>query len=355
MRGSRFVVVVSAAVVAAGLSTAVGLGLLSPARAAVGPLFGEALALPAQVNFVAGLDVRRVLDSPLYAKFLAEREDRDTPGPLREMQERTGVDPERDVDQIVVAGWQDEAGKSKGAVVLLGRFDVSEISSLIEAESENVTWKKVGDSTMYLINEEARQGGEKSDVPGALSFLGDSAIVVGDPGAVETTLRNFHGGSGQGLEANAALIGRVEGLRSDAAFWAVGDATALSKAPQAVPGAGGAGMKIPPLTSLSMTGDLDPAVAVELVGEAADAEAAKNLADMIRGLVAFASLQANQRPELQQLATAISITTEALLVRVNARFPYELIESLRAQAEPADAEAEIAVEAESASSEPDPR
>ena len=110
-------------------------------------------------------------------------------------------------------------------------------------------------------------------------------------------------------------------------------------------------MEIPPLKSLSLTGDFDPAVAIELVGEAADPEAATQLADMLRGLVAFASMQAGQKPELEGLATAISVTTEELLVRVNARFPYELIESLRDQA--IEETAAEAIEAQPKEDEPD--
>ena len=40
-------------------------------------------------------------------------------------------------------------------------------------------------------------------------------------------------------------------------------------------------------------------------------------------------LQASQKPELKQLASAVSVTTDANRVRVTARFPYELLESLQ--------------------------
>ena len=78
-----------------------------------------------------------------------------------------------------------------------------------------------------------------------------------------------------------------------------------------------------------MTGDLEPQVSVDLTGEAGDEAAAKNLADVVRGFVALASLQASQKPELKQLASAISVTTEASRVHVAARVPYEVIESLQ--------------------------
>ena len=345
MRRSRLVLVIAAVVATVGVGTALGLRLSSPARAAVGPLPGEALALPAEANVVGGFNLRRLLDSPFYAKFLAERKEHDMPEAMDEFQERTGINPETDVDQIVAAGWKDESGEGTGALVALGRFDVAKISALIESKPGDVTSKKVAGSTMYTMTEEPEEGEGKPELI-ALSFLGDGAIVIGEPAAVETTIGNFAAGSGAGLEANAELLGRVASLRSDATFWVVGDATALSDAPQAVPmpggGAGeGGGMKIPPLKSLSLTGDFDPAVAIELVGEAADAEAAKQLADMLRGLVAFGSMQAAQKPELQQLATAISVTTEELFVRISARFPYELIESLKAEVMPGEAEAVI--------------
>jgi hypothetical protein len=86
-----------------------------------------------------------------------------------------------------------------------------------------------------------------------------------------------------------------------------------------------------------VTGDLDPVVAVELTGEASDAKAAQNLADVVRGFVALASLQANQKPELRELASAVSVATEATRVHVNLRVPYELLDSLAPRRPTADA------------------
>jgi hypothetical protein len=41
------------------------------------------------------------------------------------------------------------------------------------------------------------------------------------------------------------------------------------------------------------------------------------------------SLQAQQKPEFKQLASAVSVTTEAQRVHVNARLPYDLLEKLQ--------------------------
>ena len=125
------------------------------------------------------------------------------------------------------------------------------------------------------------------------------------------------------------VVGLLERVKPGSTFWAVGDQSVLSRLPLSIPGAAGQGsVTLPPVKSVVVTGDLDPLVALELTGEAADDKAAQNLADVVRGLVALASLQASQKPELKELASAVSVTTDAARVHVNLRVPYELIDSL---------------------------
>jgi hypothetical protein len=112
----------------------------------------------------------------------------------------------------------------------------------------------------------------------------------------------------------------------------VGDQSLLAGMPTSVPAPGasgdGATVSLPALQSVTVTGDLDPQVSLQVVGGAKDALAAKNLADVVRGFVALVSLQAQQKPELQQLASAFTVATEEDRVLVSARIPYEMIEAL---------------------------
>jgi hypothetical protein len=50
---------------------------------------------------------------------------------------------------------------------------------------------------------------------------------------------------------------------------------------------------------------------------------------MVQGLIALATLGAAQRPELQQLASALTVTTDASRVRLNGRVSYELLDALQ--------------------------
>lgn len=324
MTRSRLVVAGSMLVVGAGVATALGALALDSARAAVGPLPGAAMALPADTRFVMGFDVRRFLSSPFYLRYGKTKADARIEH-LRELEEKTGLNPERDLDQVVMAG----RPEGKDAVVLVtGRFDRTRLAAAIEADKKKkVTWKKVEGTTVYLWDEaEGRK-------PGALAFLDDTTLAMGHQKVVETVVSNRVNGVAS-LQGNAALLALVATVKTGSTFWMVGDQTLLAQMPQGIPAPGaaagsGASMPLPNLKSVVVTGDLDPQVALEVTGEAVDEAAAKNLADVVRGFVALASLQASQKPELKELASAISVATEQNRVRVNARFPYELIDSLQ--------------------------
>jgi hypothetical protein len=215
--------------------------------------------------------------------------------------------------------------------VAIGRFDLYKLGRAIETEGKATGTNHEG-VTVYSF-----AGGEPGAV--AVAFLDEATLVFGAKdqviAAVGSRTRNE-----TPLKNNKALMGLVEKVRPGSTFWMVGDQSLLASLPMSVPvpapgpapGASAdatATMTLPALTGLTVTGDLDPQVSLAIVGEARDALAAKNLADVVRGFVAMASLQAQQKPELQQLASAISVATEENRVLVNARLPYELLEALQ--------------------------
>jgi hypothetical protein len=329
MTRSRLVVLAASLVVIVGALGAAGALYLDPARAAVGPLPPEALSLPADTRFVMGLDMKRFVASPFYQRMntaaAASRKNR----PFAEIEEKTGLNPERDVDQIIVAGGGQgfQAGRGgQGAVIVLGRFDRYKVSRAIETESKSkVTTKTLQGSTIYLFSE-----GQAGDAKAAVAFIDDGALVMGSQRDVEHVVAARSRGEAT-LAGNAALLALVESVRPGSTFWVAGDQTILQRMPRSIPGGGGTSQSIelPTLKSVIVTGDLDPEVALDVTGETADEAAARNLADVVRGFVARASLQAGQKPELKQLASAVSVTTEQTRVRVNARVPYALLDSLQ--------------------------
>jgi hypothetical protein len=268
--------------------------------------------------------VKRFTSSPFYARFSKERGMK--PEALEQLEAKTGLNPARDIDQIVIAGSGVGDGKhAPGLAVAFGRFDLYKLGRAIETQGKAQSTSHEG-VTVYSFADEAPRAV-------AVAFLDEGTLVFGAKDQVLAAITS-RTRSETPLKGNTALMALVEKVRPGSTFWMVGDQSLLASLPTSMPAPGAsadgaATMTLPALTGLIVTGDLDPQVSVAITGEAKDALAAKNLADVVRGLVAMASLQAQQKPELQQLASAISVATEENRVLVNARFPYELLEALR--------------------------
>lgn len=315
MRGHR-VLFVSFGVVAVGVLAALGALYLDPARAAVGPMPGVGLSLPRDTRMVTGLDVKRFVASPFYQRFSRARGQR--PAGFADLEARTGINPERDVDQFLMSAQRD----SGAAAIAIGRFDRRRITRSLDAQ-KNVTATKHEGVPLYVFRAGVRGAS-------ALAFLSDDAIVFGSQPQVEQTVTSHVKGGG-GLRENAELMGLLQSVRAGATFWTAGDQSMLSQMPSTIPmpGGGGGSMTLPGMKSLVITGDLDPAVSFEAIAQATDEAAARQLADVVRGLIALATLQASQKPELKQLASALTVTNEASKVRVNGRLSYELLDALQ--------------------------
>lgn len=315
MRGRR-VLFLSLAVVAVGVMVALGAFYLDPARAAVGPMPGVGLSLPADTRMVTGLDVKRFVASPFYQRSAGARQQR-VPA-FAELEARTGINPERDVDQLLMSG----QGQAGAAAIAIGRFDRRKVSKALAAQKD-VTTKTHEGAPLYVFRAGVRAAS-------AVAFLSDDAIVFGSQPQVEQTITSHVKGSG-GLRGNAEFMGLIQSVRPGATFWTAGDQSLLSQMPSTIPmpGGGGGTMTLPGMKALVVTGDLDPAVSFEALALAQDEAAAQKIADVVRGLIALATLQASQKPEYQQLASALTVTNEASKVRVNGRFSYELLDKLQ--------------------------
>lgn len=340
MNRSRLVLLVSVLVVTLGLVAGMGALWLGSARAAVGPLPGEGLVLPADTNFVMGFDIKRVVASPMWQRMVAERNME--PEGLKQFEAMTGLDPARDLDQIIVAGRSPVAGKSPPPLVIAtGRFDLERLGGTV-ALSEDTQRSELAGTTLFSMEKTNKEGVTESST---LALLDAGSLAFGPTADVETLVA-AHSDGVTPLAQNAEIIQLVESVKPGSSFWLVGDSKMLSQMPDRFPapgmGGGGAsaGMNLPPLQSLTLTGDFDPQLALDLTGVAADEASATKLADVVRGLVALMSLQAQQKPELAELASAFNISTEMNRVLINARIPWELLEALQPKQETAPAQAE---------------
>jgi hypothetical protein len=268
------------------------------APAKIGPLPTAALRLPRDSRVLMGLSVRSFAASPFYARF-AQPGAALRPTALDELKRLTGLDGERDLDELVVATGQ------PGEIVILatGRLDRPRL--------------------------DAAWAGRPQKTPAqALAFLSERTLAIGNAPWVDVVTGKAKAAN---LRANAALLALVRQVPERATFWMVGDSEALARLAASnakAPAAAGLPLGLPPLKSIVIAGDLDPLVSVTVTAEALDAKAAGGLADMLRGFLALAALQAQSKPALRDLPQAVEVTQQGTRVSATARLTYEMLDAL---------------------------
>ncbi len=175
-----------------------------------------------------GFDVKRFTASPFYARYASERGMQ--PEALRELEEKTGLNPARDLDQIVVVGTPDVRKGSPGLALALGRFDLYKIGRALETEGK-VTGHNVDGVSVYAFKDEDTRA--LSPWPSWTR----ASLLFGPRSQVEAAVASRSRGEAP-LKKNTVLMGLVEKVRPGSTFWMVGDQSLLAGMPTSVPGAG---------------------------------------------------------------------------------------------------------------------
>ena len=137
----------------------------------------------------------------------------------------------------------------------------------------------------------------------ALPICGGESVVTNDE--LMTLVRSLDKG-------NAWAVGRFDALRSNA------------KIPERV------AAQLPPITWFSISGHVDGGLRGVLRAETGDEEAASNLRDVVRGLLALAKLQAGSKPEFQAILQSLELGGTGKTVALSFEVPAKLFDLLGA-------------------------
>ena len=295
---TRYFVIVSLLILTIGLGT----GLVAyyvgmpPAASATGP--DELRFVPANASLVAYADVRAVLVSQVRRRLLDV-----LPLPSngqKEFENETGINIDTDVDHLVACLTPPAQGSGlplSGMALVRGRFDEAKIESLMQAHGARVEQYKGSRILAADVHAPQRAANEIM----SLAFLEPGLVAVGSDAVIHTAVDLK--ASGANVTTNDQVMSFVKSFAGNDA-WAVGrfDAlTAEAKLPQ------GVAAQMPAITWFSAAGRIDSGIAGTFRADATTAEAANNLRDLLRGIVAFARLQAASRPDLQPMLDSLQL------------------------------------------------
>jgi hypothetical protein len=336
---TRYFVIVSLLVLGVGL----GSGLVAyyvgfPAKAD-GPAGGpkELAYVPRDVSVIAFANVQEIMTSQLRQKIR-----RGVPMPengQQELQEKTGINLETDVDRVVACARGQAASQGlpgAGMVLARGRFDEVKIEALMRehgarVEDYNGSRVIVGDASHDIV-----LGDEPKHVGGsfALSFIEPGLVAFGSTEIVKAAIDLHKVGSAsqtgpQSATLNDDLMTRVRAM-DDANAWAIGRFDTLrgqAHLPEQV------SSQIAAITWVSIKTHINGGIRGQISADARDLEAANNLRDVVRGFLALAKMQTGNRPELAAMMQSLELGGTGQTVSLSFNVPGEVFDLIGALAD----------------------
>jgi hypothetical protein len=266
---------------------------------------------------VAYANVREVMASSFRERFRKVEPDtraRD------EFEQKTGVNIEQDIDNVVAAMLPRPPGNPSGhpdeAVLILarGRFNPARLESLALEHGGTVE--------DYQGKRLLTHTGDRK--PMAIGFIEADLVAMGSHDAVKKAIDANR--EGRTITSNTEMMRQIAELDGSSA-WAVGHFDAIAREAR-LPSEVQA--HVPAVTWFSAAGHVNGGVNGMVKAEARDDEAAQNLRDMVRGFLALAKMQAGSKPGMKQMVDSLQLTGDGRTVALQFAVPTEVLDALDA-------------------------
>jgi hypothetical protein len=259
---------------------------------------------PAETKGIAFIDVASLRSAPLVKNALDQGWLQQLPPGVNDFMGSSGFDIRRDLDRVTVG----TIGPRERLIVAEARYD--------KFKAEQYAKDRGSEPETYLGRSIYRSG------DGAVTFL-DNIVFFGTENAVKQALdRITYPG---GVQISSDLMGAIRTIEAGSQIWGVGKSFDLTL----------------PVGELRQTPALqifqslqrgtyqmriDRDIHVRALADFSDANTASNLADMARGFIAVAKLQAaKQQPDLVQVLDGIQVSNSGATVTAQIEEPGDLL------------------------------
>lgn len=251
--------------------------------------------VPEDAAIVGYANVQEVMRSDFRQKIKGMEPGHVSSG-QQEFKEQTGIDIESDIYSVLV--FLAPGGNEEAMVLARGYFNDGRIQSFLT--SKGAVAEEYGGVWIYSEDKDASR--KKVSV----AFLEPGLVAVGPAATVKGAIDRAGAGANDIL-ANAQMVNLINSVRADGNAWAVGRFDALAERaelPDEVMS------RMPSVSSFAAAGQINGGLAGRLSIEAKDAEAARNLTQVIDGFVALARLQFGSSPEHARLLDSLNLRSE---------------------------------------------
>ncbi len=279
----------------------------SPRSASSGPSLEF---VPEAAAFVGYVDFDAVAASPLAETWSDTLREQGRFDDLEKIEEATSIDILNDVDSLTLAVGPGTGKPDHWGIAVQGAFDRERLIDKLSAGKGVVETSTHSGIDIYSIE----NGTERT----AIAQPEDSILLFGHPVYLREML---DAGAGRKPSAAATVSSWGYGGFEEETFWFAG------ASPEFLERLVGRSNDAATLRSFALTGRFDTDLLLRARGEAVDAAKARELADVVRGLVAFGRLREDS-PELGRILESISIDLVDDELDVSLLVPYDSIRQL---------------------------
>jgi len=264
---------------------------------------------PPETQGIAFADVAALRDAPFVKDALNERAFRSMPPGVTEFVEQTGFDIRRDLDRVTIG----KISAQERLVVADARYDKFKAEQFLRDNGKA--------PEIYLGRSVYRDG------RATVTFL-DNVVLFGSEGAVKAAIdRITYPGT---VQIGNDLLEAIRTIEAGNQVWAVGNFSQEDLPSGGFRQLGPAAEVLKSLRRGTYQMRVDRDLHARATGNFADADSAKNLADMARGLIALAKVQvARQQPDLVHLLDGIQVSSSGSSVIAEIEEPGDLLMKLR--------------------------
>jgi hypothetical protein len=332
-RGTRRFLLGSSLVVLVGLATGLVAyynGNLTFARASAGP--AELAYLPPEVTGVAFAEVRQIMASGFVQKIRSLMPSDELGTAKAELQQQIGVDIEKDIDTVCAGVIGGATGDKGGIVMIRGRFNETNIESLVTQHGGKVETYKgkrlITHPEFASIGETLATRGEGLNMTaekpvGALAFLEPGLVALGDSVTMKKAIDAAQ--DRKNVTSNAELMSFVIDAERTGNAWSVGRFDTVLSNPD-IPT--DLVKNIPPLKWVSASAKFDAGISGNLRADAVDDKSAEDLRAIVNGGLAAARMMGGQEPQVQAMLSALQVSGTGKTVAIAFNITPELIDKL---------------------------
>ncbi|MBI3679931.1 MAG: hypothetical protein HY235_05985 [Acidobacteria bacterium] len=257
--------------------------------------------IPADTVVLAGARLEQMRATTLYQRLMGEQKI----APLDEFAKKTGLDPRRDLIELVIAS----NGKDALMIARVRIGNPSTLEALLEKEGAKRT----------VFEGHTLLGSES----GAVVFLNGGLVAAGRPAQLKEALA----GKSADDTKKKAVLGKSASLPADRHIWVVAMG---GFPPMPLPETGNLAnlnRVFQSLDTVTMTLDLKQGISLSATGLCNNDKDAKQLHDMLRGLIGFGRLSTpTDQPEMLRFFDGIKVDHRERTVKLNADVPMDMVD-----------------------------